>query len=95
MDTVDEWIAGLNAFVAAEMADYRQRTEEYLRSLGADHPGQAVDKIWESVGGYAHPQPGSRLLQYGKQGRLCVRLFAPWEEGRACPHEWCADVYLR
>ena len=25
---------------------------------------------WSSVGGYDHPQPGSRLLQYGKYIRV-------------------------
>ena len=25
---------------------------------------------WSSVGGYDHPQPGSRLLQYGKYVRV-------------------------
>jgi hypothetical protein len=33
---------------------------------------QAADSIWEAVGGYEHPQPGSRLLQYGE----CLTLFA-------------------
>ena len=26
----------------------------------------AAESIWEAVGGYDHPQPGSRLLQYGQ-----------------------------
>jgi hypothetical protein len=26
----------------------------------------AIERIWETAGGYNHPQPGSRLVQYGK-----------------------------
>ena len=29
---------------------------------------------WSSVGGYDHPQPGSRLLQYGKCSCVCVLM---------------------
>lgn len=29
-------------------------------------PSGGIDQIWDIAGGYDHPQPGSRLLQYGK-----------------------------
>jgi hypothetical protein len=32
--------------------------------LGSDVP--AIERIWETAGGYNHPQPGSRLVQYGE-----------------------------
>ena len=33
---------------------------------------------WSSVGGYDHPQPGSRLLQYGKYVCVMRRLDIKW-----------------
>ncbi len=50
----------MNAFVAEEIRDYRNRTVEYLQSLST-----TSGEIWEAKGGYSHPQPGSRLVQYG------------------------------
>jgi hypothetical protein len=38
---------------------------------GEDAP--AIERIWETAGGYSHPQPGSRLVQYGK-----TRLNVLW-----------------
>ena len=32
-----------------------------------------IDQIWDITGGYDHPQPGSRLLQYGKGNPLNPR----------------------
>lgn len=55
-----EWVARMNAFVAEEIRDYRNRTVEYLKSLTT-----TSGEIWEVKGGYSHPQPGSRLVQYG------------------------------
>ena len=63
---VHEWVARINAFVAEEVRDYRNRTTEYLQSLAT-----TGGEIWEVKGGYSHPQPGSRLLQYGTLCVLC------------------------
>jgi len=59
-----EWVRQMNAFVASELTDYRHRTTAFLDSLSADSADQSQG-IWETTGGYHHPQPGSRLIQYG------------------------------
>lgn len=61
-----EWVRQMNAFVASELADYRHRTTAFLDALSADSGDQEQSQgIWETKGGYHHPQPGSRLIQYG------------------------------
>jgi hypothetical protein len=45
---------------------------------GKTGPGMGVpatERIWESAGGYSHPQPGSRLVQYGKALINVLRLL--------------------
>lgn len=89
-DTVQDWVDGLNAFARAEMADYKANTEAYLRTLAMNtasgasdgivsQAGSAADRIWEAVGGYTHPQPGSRLMQYGENSVLW-RLVSPYHD---------------
>jgi hypothetical protein len=118
--TVDEWVNGINAFLRAEMTDYRHLMPQYLQSLSecaststaghvdssdarssaasaaaarhmpapaavgagraeeadvAASSSDAAGSIWEAVGGYEHPQPGSRLLQYGECAS-CYTCFA-------------------
>lgn len=68
---LSQWVRDINAFVRSELRDYRQRAPAFLNALSQqEERGNAENKapvqIWESAGGYHHPQPASRLLQYGK-----------------------------
>lgn len=56
---VHAWVARINAFATAEIVDYENRVSEYLRALTNSSRG------WDLVGGYDHPQPGSRLVMCG------------------------------
>jgi hypothetical protein len=42
------------------------RTDSNAGGEGNTGLGNAIERIWETAGGYSHPQPGSRLVQYGK-----------------------------
>jgi hypothetical protein len=46
-------------------------TDSNAGGEGNTGPGNAIERIWETAGGYSHPQPGSRLVQYG-EARLNV-----------------------
>ena len=45
----------------------------FVSPLSHSPPG--LTPSWSSVGGYDHPQPGSRLLQYGKSVKLRHIIF--------------------
>jgi hypothetical protein len=51
-----QWAEALNSFAKAEVTSFVTGTEQYLQS--------ADPEPWSWEGGYHHPQPGSRLLQY-------------------------------
>ncbi|RYY83373.1 hypothetical protein EON63_11370 [archaeon] len=55
-----------------QIEDYFSHTTSYLRPLHPPSPSHSLPSfsinqggLWEEGGGYEHPQPGSRLLQYG------------------------------
>jgi hypothetical protein len=55
-----EWVHTINAFKNSEIQDFISRTEGYLQEENGN-----VKEGWDKVGNYAHPQPGSRLVQCG------------------------------
>jgi hypothetical protein len=61
LPTVSTWIEAINTFKQFEIEDYEQRIHEYLTSGCI----QRVEDCWDMLGGYNHPQPGSRLIQSG------------------------------
>ena len=73
VDAINEWAAAqvqlmLSIFLFVhyncssflQVEDYVTNMDSYLDELSA---GSA--RIWDPVGGYGHPQPGSGLVQYG------------------------------
>eukprot|EP01031_Cornospumella_fuschlensis_P035299 gene35299-42771_t len=63
-DDCRAWSERINAFQKQEIEDYISHASSYLEPASSS---SAIGRggIWEVGGGYDHPQPGSRLLQYG------------------------------
>lgn len=56
--------AGTVGTAGGGVSDGGGSSEALIRDVEKKGDNKKV-QIWESVGGYHHPQPGSRLLQYG------------------------------
>ena len=62
------WAQSLTLFAQREVEQYIRGIEQYCEELHAagDSEEEVFAKMWDSEGGYAHPQPGSRLAMCGK-----------------------------
>eukprot|EP00602_Paraphysomonas_sp_CaronLab_P009698 CAMPEP_0185024566 /NCGR_PEP_ID=MMETSP1103-20130426/7681_1 /TAXON_ID=36769 /ORGANISM="Paraphysomonas bandaiensis, Strain Caron Lab Isolate" /LENGTH=499 /DNA_ID=CAMNT_0027557573 /DNA_START=183 /DNA_END=1682 /DNA_ORIENTATION=+ len=66
VDNVATWCEQLEAFRAAEMKDFVEFSQWLQLSSGqASERRLPFTSHWSAEGGYNHPTPGSRLLQYG------------------------------
>ena len=57
---LEEWVDALNSFKQQETEDYIENIDSYVSTSM-----RAPSSSWSNVGGYSHPQPGSRLIHYG------------------------------
>jgi hypothetical protein len=63
---VKEWVAKINEFSAKEVDDYEKNIVSYLQHLNSLKTWEELRPLlWDSMGGYDSPQPGSRLIQCG------------------------------
>lgn len=64
---LNNWIDAMNTFVHKEMERYRKDTHAFLVMLNETSlsSGDKDELLWTSKGVYAHPQPGSGLVQLG------------------------------
>lgn len=64
-----EWTQKINEFAFNEVVSYEKLCQQYLTTLSNlpnDISQQDLEKYsWDFMGGYDHPQPGSRLVQFG------------------------------
>ena len=65
--SLTDYLCELNLFAESELQDYSKNIENFI--AGQAGPGDH----WGAKGGYHHPQPGSRLLQFG-MGALPGRI---------------------
>jgi len=65
-DDARKWSNAINAFASSEVKHYREQLRPFLDELMAmsSLSGRVDDLVWDPLGGYTHPQPGSRLIQY-------------------------------
>ena len=63
-DDARPWSRTINAFASCEVKHYREQLRSFLDGLQWSSPSGIDALIWDPVGGYTHPQPGSRLVQY-------------------------------
>ena len=67
-DNVDlrTWVTAINEFARQEIEDYANNIESYVNHLNSLSSWDDLKPfLWDSLGGYNHPQPGSRLIQCG------------------------------
>jgi hypothetical protein len=57
---IRKWAAAVNAWKDGEILDYKQNYQSYCKVFV-----HGSSDVWDHEGGYNHPQPGSRLTQYG------------------------------
>jgi len=57
VDNLLDWVAKINSFSRNEALAFANYASSYTTTQ--------MDSQWAVVGGYDHPQPGSKLLQYG------------------------------
>ena len=59
-ETLKEWIEAINAWASSEVEHFKASYSDYI-----DNDLKSEEDSWDVVGGYEHPQPGSRLVMYG------------------------------
>ena len=74
-DDARQWTRAINAFALCEVQQYREQLHAFLDRLWTC-PSGTYDLNWDALGGYFHPQPGSRLVQYA-MGWLSDRTRNP------------------
>lgn len=57
---IRQWAEAVNIWKDSEIADYKKNYPVYSEVFV-----HGASDVWDYEGGYEHPQPGSRLLQYG------------------------------
>jgi len=68
-----QWTYFINQFAYHEVSEYKVHIRDYLQRLTAlgEQSELTLEELkthlWDSIGGYRHPQPGSRLIQCGME----------------------------